>query len=151
MAIDAGSEDDGDILYPPNLFLHLLIGVDCPGAYSIKDYPEYAAKNTSDDFVKSAWQGKEDEKLRSGCQICEYPIPLTTDISIGLIGIDLDKGILLQEDTKAGEEALQALGLEAKEDAKEAGQRETAIKKLLEDMKKKRENFFEQVKKEVGG
>lgn len=129
----------------------LIIGVDCPGAYSVKDYAEYAASNTSDDFVKSAWQGKEDEKLRAGCKICQYPAPLTADIVIGLIGIDLNNGILLQADTKAGEEALKALELDIKEDVKEAGQRETTVNKLLEDIKNKRKEFFEQVKKDVGG
>jgi len=129
----------------------ILIGVDCPGAYSVKDYPQFAAEKTSDNFVKTAWQGKEDPKLRAGCQICEYPVPLTADLTIGLVGVDLDKGILLQANTKQGEQVLEELGLTAETDSKMAKQRETAVSQLLAQIKEKRQKFFDQTKKEVGG
>ena len=129
----------------------VLIGIDCPGAYSVEDYQQFAAESTSDDFMKTAWQGKEDPKLRAGCQICEYPVPLTADIVIGMVGIDLNKGLLLQADTEKGEQVLEELGLTAETDSDIAKQREAAVEKLVAEIKEKRQKFFEQTKEEVGG
>ena len=129
----------------------VLIGVDCPGAYSVKDYPQFVAESTSDDFVKAAWQDKEDSKLRAGCQICEYPVPLTADLTIGLVGVELDKGILLQANTEEGEEILEKLDLTGETDNEVAKKREAAVSKLLADIKEKRQKFFDQTQKEIGG
>ncbi len=129
----------------------VLIGVDCPGAYSIDDYAEFSGKNTSDDFVKAAPQREEDSKLRAGCQICAYPVPLTADLFIGITGVDLKKGLLLQVGTEKGEGILQELGLSAETDSETDKQREAAVTQLLTEMKEKREKFFVQTKEEVGG
>ena len=128
-----------------------IIGVDCPGAYSAEDYQQFASENTSDDFVRGGWQGKEDAKLRAGCQICEYQMPLTADLVIGMIGIDLKKGLLLLADTEQGEQILEELGFTAETDSELAKQREAAIEKLLATMKEKRDQFFEQTRAEIGG
>jgi len=129
----------------------LLIGVDCPGAYSVEDYQQSAAESTSDDFVKAAWQGQEDAKLRAGCQICEYPVPLTADLTIGMVGVDLNKGLLLQADTEKGAEILAELGLNVETDSEMAKQREAAVEQLRTQIKEKRGKFFEQTKEEIGG
>ena len=129
----------------------VIIGIDCPGVYSVEDYQQFAAESTSDDFVKTAWQGKEDAKLRAGCQICEYPVPLTADLTIGMVGIDLKKGLLLQADTEKGEAILEEPGLTIETDSEMAKQREAAVGKLLAEIKEKRQKFFEQTREEVGG
>ncbi len=129
----------------------LLIGVDCPGAYSVEDYQQSAAESTSDNFVKAAWQGQEDARLRAGCQICEHPVPLTADLTIGMVGVDLNKGLLLQADTEKGEEILEELALDVETDGEMAQQRKAAVEKLLANAKEKREKFFEQTKEEIGG
>ncbi len=129
----------------------LLIGIDCPGAYSVEDYQQFAAESSSDDFVKALPKRKEDPKLRAGCQICQYPVPLTADLIIGIFGTDPGKGLLLLADTEKGEQALEELGLTTETDGEMAKQREAAVEKLLAGMKEKREKFFEQAKKEVGG
>lgn len=129
----------------------VLIGIDCPGAYSIDDYAEFTGKSTSDDFVKAVPQRKEDPKLRAGCQICEYPTPLTADLSIGMTGLDPSKALLLQADSEKGEEILTELGLSVETDSKMAQKREAAISALLTEIKQKRQKFFEQTKQEVGG
>ena len=129
----------------------VLVGVDCPGAYAVKDYPQFAAESTSDDFVKAAWRGKEEPKLRAGCQICEYPVPLTADLTIGLVGVDLDKGLLLQANTEEGEQILEKLGLAGETDNEMAKKREAAVSPLLAEIKKKRQKFFDQTREEVGG
>jgi len=129
----------------------LLIGIDCPGAYSIEDYQQFATESTSDDFVKAFPQRQEDPKLRAGCQICQYPAPLTADLIIGIFGVDPDKGLLLQADTEKGEQVLEELGLTVETDNETAKQRQAAVEKLLAQMKETREKFFEQTKQEVGG
>jgi formate dehydrogenase subunit beta len=129
----------------------ILIGVDCPGTYPVEDYQQFAAESNSDDFVKNLAKGQEDERLRAGCQICQYPAPLTADLTIGIFGVDLDKGLLLQADSEKGEQVLEELELTVETDGALGKQRDTAVKELLAKMKEKREKFFEQTKQEVGG
>ncbi len=128
-----------------------LIGVDCPGTYSVNDYSQFAVESTSDDFVRTAWQEKEEPKLRAACQICQYPVPLTADLTIGMIGLDPSKALLLRADTETGEEILTELGLTVDTDSEMAQKREAAISALLIEMKEKRQKFFEQTKEEIGG
>jgi formate dehydrogenase subunit beta len=128
-----------------------LIGIDCPGAYSVSDYAKSAAEQTSDDFVKAAWNGKVDSMLRVACQVCEYPVPLMTDLTIGMLGQDLGKELVLIASTEKGDELLEGLGLAAEDSSDAATKRETAVTKLLDKMKGIREKFFEQTKEEIGG
>ncbi|MDD5288175.1 MAG: Coenzyme F420 hydrogenase/dehydrogenase, beta subunit C-terminal domain, partial [Dehalococcoidales bacterium] len=65
----------------------LLIGIDCAGAYAVNNYPKFAAEKKSDDFIKAGFKWAEDTNLRTGCQMCEYPYPLTADITIGALGL----------------------------------------------------------------
>ncbi len=131
----------------------LLIGIDCPGAYPVEDYEQFAAENTSDDFVKAAAQRstEEEAKLRAGCRICAYPVPLTADLVIGLVGLDAGKELLLQADTERGAQVLEELGLTAEDDSSLAQKRQAAVDKTLADMEEKRKKFFEQTGEEVGG
>jgi formate dehydrogenase subunit beta len=128
----------------------VLIGVDCPGAYPVKDYPDFSSESTSDDFVRGAWQGKEDLKLRPGCQICEYPMPLTSDITIGLLGVDLSQELILQANTEEGEKVIETLGLSETENAL-VQKREVAVSQLLSEIKKQRQEFFKRTEEEIGG
>ncbi|MBE0415036.1 MAG: Coenzyme F420 hydrogenase/dehydrogenase, beta subunit C-terminal domain, partial [Dehalococcoidia bacterium] len=66
----------------------VLIGIDCFGTYSIKDYGKLAKDGSSptEAFLKVVKNGKEDLSLRQACQMCEYPAPMNADITIGLIG-----------------------------------------------------------------
>jgi len=127
-----------------------LIGIDCPGAYSVADYAGFAAEKTSDEFARAAWHGQEDPKLRAGCQVCEYPVPLMTDLTIGLVGQDLSQGLVLTASSARGEELLEGLGLTT-EAPDAVAKREAAVSRLLEKMKGIREKFFEETKAEIGG
>ena len=122
----------------------LLIGIDCPGAYSVKDYPKFAAEKKSDDFVKAGFKFTEDSMLRAGCQICEYPYPLTTDITIGLLGLDPGKQMLIQAGSAKGEEALGKSGMELEDDSEAAKKRQAAIEKFDAEVKDRRKKFFEE-------
>lgn len=135
-------------IQPENL---LFIGIDCPGAYSVKNYPKFAGeKKTSDDFVKAGFRWSEDAMLRAGCQICEYPYPLTADITIGMIGLEPGK-LLVQADTAAGEAALKTLGFAIATDAEAAQKRQAALTKFAAEVKERRKKFFAKTREEIGG
>jgi len=128
-----------------------LIGIDCPGAYSVSDYAQFAADKSSDEFAGAAWNGQEDPKLRAGCRVCEYPVPLLADLTIGLVGVDVKEGLLLIADSEKGEELLSGVELAAEDKSKAAAKRDTEVKKLLGKMEGIRKKFFEETRAETGG
>jgi len=133
---------------PDNL---IFIGIDCPGAYSVANYPKFVSeKKTSDDFVKAGFKWADDTMLRAGCQICEYPYPLTADITIGMIGLEPGK-VILQANTAQGEEIFKTLGLKIDEDSADAKKRQEALSKFATDVKDRRKKFFAKTKEEIGG
>ena len=76
---------------------------------------------------------------------------LTADLTIGLVGVDLDKGLLLRANTEEGEQILEKLSLTGETDNEMAKKREAAVSQLLAVINKKRQKFFDQTKTEVGG
>jgi formate dehydrogenase subunit beta len=135
-------------IQPANL---MFVSIDCPGAYSTKDYPKFAAaKKTSDDFVKAGFRWAEDMELRAGCQICSYPYPLTADITIGMLGLEPGT-LMVQADTPRGEEALKTLGFALEADSPAAQKRQAALAKFAPEVKERRKKFFEKTKEEIGG
>ena len=89
--------------------------------------------------MKGARAGQADSRLREACQICEYPYPLLADITVGLIGSDFDKEIVLLANTPAGEQLVDGLGLpEARADGRQA-----AIDKLVAERVKRRDEVFQ--------
>ena len=128
----------------------VLIGIDCFGTYTVKDYSRFGqeALASGDEFLKGVKKGKDDALLREACQVCEYPYPLNADITIGLIGVGFDKGALLIANTPQGEAILDGLGLP---EAKGADDREAAIKKLVAEKTKKRDEVFAETQKEAYG
>ena len=135
-------------IQPDNL---LFLSIDCPGAYSVKDYPKFTgSKKTSDDFVKAGFNWTEDKMLRAGCQICEYPYPLTADITLGMIGLEPGKMALIAETVK-GEGVLKTLGFNPEADSEAVQKRQAALVKLAGDIKARRKSFFAKTKEEVGG
>jgi len=130
----------------------LLIGFDCPGAYSVKNYAKFAAgKKTSDEFVKNFGKWADDETLRAGCRICEYPYPLTADIAIGVFGGDPSQSLTLVAETGQGAEALTKLGLTLETDSAGARQRQAGIAKYVPEIKTRRAQFFKKTREEIGG
>jgi len=120
----------------------VLVGVDCYGTYSVPDYKQFAkaTQSPSDEFMKGIKAGKADGKLREACQICEYPYPLIADVTVGLIGNDFGKEIVLLANTPAGEQVVNGLGLP---DAKSDG-RKPALDKLVADRVMRRDEVFAQ-------
>jgi formate dehydrogenase (coenzyme F420) beta subunit len=94
----------------------VLIGADCPGAYSNVNYPRFVAEhgaNATLQFLENSVGGKgtacQDFDLASACQSCEYPIPENADLLIGLLGVDLQNALLLKANTPQGEALLDQL------------------------------------------
>jgi formate dehydrogenase (coenzyme F420) beta subunit len=127
----------------------VLVGVDCFGTYSVPDYKQFAKEtpDTGDEFMKGTKAGKADSRVREACQICEYPYPLIADVTVGLIGNDFSKEILLLANTPAGEQVVDGLGLP---DATGDG-RQAAIDKLVAERVKRRDEVFAQTLAETKG
>ena len=127
----------------------LLISIDCYGTYPVDDYGKFAKESSSstEDFLKRVRDGKDDPLLRKACQACEYPVPMGADLTIGLFGASIDKGIVLVAGTPEGEKAIQELGLE---EVKAEG-RDSAIAKLIAERAEKREKLLPQTQEEIRG
>jgi formate dehydrogenase subunit beta len=127
----------------------VLVGVDCFGTYSVPDYKQFAKGTPApgDEFMKGIKSGKADSRLREACQICEYPYPLIADVTVGLIGNDFGKEIMLLANTPVGEQVVNGLGLaETKDDGRQA-----AVDKLVADRVKRRDEVFGQTVAETKG
>lgn len=123
------------------------IGVDCLGTYELTQYAQLS--NELDDSggpsveqLQAAKDGevlpREGYEFRAACQICEYPIPMSVDINIALIGVDTETMILLEMEPEIGQKVLEKLGLQEGE----APAREESVAKLVAAREKEREDAF---------
>lgn len=135
--------------YLDNLFL---IGVDCVGTYSIREYKKISSQG------RSVWKvlfekfkdGKEAENLRQSCKICEYPVCFNTDLNLGIIGVDIEKGILIEALSEKGEKILGNFSLQ-KLSKEEKEKREKSISEYIEEKRKKRDKFYVALQEKVKG
>jgi formate dehydrogenase subunit beta len=133
----------------------ILVSVDCLGTLPIPDYIELAKKSEGDLTLKLLSEVKEKRSeafkelnLRTACQICEYPVLETADVSICTIGLDPKKEILLKTNTPKGEELLGTLGLKiTEEDDPES--RTKALEELAKARSDARDKLVAQIKDEV--
>ena len=98
----------------------ILIGIDCLGALSNRDYmrlaresalpsdPEFYQKAAADQGI--ALEGVE---AAPACRVCEHPIPEEADLAILLFGADPTARLPIQAQTEAGEMLLERLALPA--------------------------------------
>jgi len=117
-----------------NLENLVIIGIDCPGTYPIQTYSEDKGnkKLNTESLLKGFTKFEDNTELRSSCQVCEHFAPLTTDIIIGIYGLDLKKQFLLGVNSATGEQVLEPLQLNFKGAEPEAKKRSAAIAKLTE-------------------
>jgi formate dehydrogenase subunit beta len=94
----------------------VIIGVDCLGAFSNRDYFNWIEKNAEDATEKfytrtlaGKGRGSDDVKLVPACQSCEFPVAEGADISIGLFGVDTAAMMLLEARTDQGRALLDKL------------------------------------------
>ena len=132
-------------LQQANLDNLTIIGVDCLGTYEVEDYARLIGEMDGPAEEKGAQvvAGMREQieeggaepsavPLRTACQICEFPTPVGSDITVGLIGVE--DGILVTLDS----ELASRLGLAEGE----APQREEAVSKLVEARTTARDQAF---------
>jgi formate dehydrogenase subunit beta len=89
----------------------IIIGVDCFGTYSLPDYAGLCVENENvtlkllKDFRDNKDTGLDEAgyQIRPICGICEHPIPETSDLSINIIGVDINKEVFISANTQKGE------------------------------------------------
>jgi len=127
----------------------VLIGIDCFGTYSVTNYGEFCQETPTptEEFLERIKNGA-DPRLREACQVCEYPTPINADLVIRLIGMDLEKNILIQATSLEGERILEALELS---ESTEGEKREAAISELVASRTENKDKLFTQVQSESTG
>jgi formate dehydrogenase (coenzyme F420) beta subunit len=126
-----------------------LIGIDCFGAYGNRDYSRIAASSNGDEstlaFYRSVLSGKgtavEGADISPACKSCEHPVASNADITVGLLGTDMEESLLLLSNTEKGAELLDALGLE---EADEPAARPAAIAALVAGRTAYRDRMFQE-------
>jgi formate dehydrogenase subunit beta len=120
-----------------------LIGIDCLGTYTVNNYAGRIAKGESPEeaILKGFLMGEEDPDVRQSCAICAYPLAQNADLTIELMGHDLQKSIAITVTTDRGEALLQ--GTELQEEA-DTEKRTKTIEEVLAKQADKREKFFKE-------
>jgi len=121
----------------------ILIGIDCPGTYTVNDYAGRIAKGESPEetILKGFLKGEEDPDVRQSCAICSYPLAQNADLTIELMGHDIQKSIAITAATDRGEALLK--GTELPEDTA-TEKRTKTIEEVLAKQADKREKFFKE-------
>jgi formate dehydrogenase subunit beta len=128
-----------------NLTNLVLIGVDCPGTFSLNTYAKFPEKTRPTQFLLETWTKKTDDAekyLRTACKVCKDPIPVNADIVIGLYGMDIEKDVLIEAATETGKKLLEDLKLEENVEAVKG--REKGVAEIRETKNKKRVEFLKQ-------
>ncbi|UCF08528.1 MAG: Coenzyme F420 hydrogenase/dehydrogenase, beta subunit C-terminal domain, partial [Thermoplasmata archaeon] len=107
----------------------IIVGVDCPGTYSVKQFREIMGEGRDPmlEFSKNMKEDRDDETMRAACGVCEYPIPENTDITLGIYGSDLKKPIVLAK-SEAGTELLEGIEVKVQD---ETEKRKEAVANLV--------------------
>ena len=137
-----------------NLDNVVTICVDCPGTYEVADYAEMVQKDrelSPQAFLEGVSEGeirpRKGYNFRECCQICEYPVPLNGDITIGLLGLDHSKEMLLMAGERFEKELAQKLSLELKEG--NSANREKVIEKVTHKRREQRVKVIDELKERV--
>ena len=120
-----------------------LIGIDCPGTYTVNDYAGRIAKGESPEetILSRFTKGEEDPDVRQSCAICAYPLAQNADLIVELAGNDIQKSISISSNTDSGEALLK--GTELPEDA-DTENRSRVAEETLAKQADKREKFFKE-------
>ncbi len=127
----------------------VIVGVDCPGTYSVNDYKELLSEGTSpmDLFLKNAKEGRDDDRMRSACKACEYPIPDYADITIGIYGSNFKSPIIIAS-SEEGKDILKMMDVKSQEEPKK---RDEEVSKLRDRRLASWNALMDSTQKEVGG
>lgn len=123
----------------------VILSMDCPMALSRKDYDDWAAQGEKglgdvDKWIHTVYRKPGTRvdawSVARACQVCESPYPLNADVSVMLLGADLDREIPVKADTEKGETLLAAMDLPG-------GQEPEQRKSLLADQTSDRTAAFQ--------
>jgi len=131
----------------------VIVGVDCLGTYEMTDYIALIRNGNSPtrELLTQAPQGRlspaSGYSFRPACRMCEFPVPgfpdgYRPDIVIGLIGVNLEEGLLVQ----ARDELAERLELE---DGKEPEGRREVVERLVAERRAERDRLFREFAEQV--
>lgn len=126
----------------------VLVGMDCLGAFSNRDYADFAGDDpleNSLEFYRQRLSREAEEsgipELTAACRACEFPIPEAADVLIGIYGMDGGGRLMVQSLTTKGEKLLSGLKVPAGQ-IPEA--RTRAIELLTQERLSSRDRMFAQ-------
>jgi formate dehydrogenase subunit beta len=132
-----------------NLNGTLMITADCYGAIPVKTYSSKRTEGVeSKDVFESVRSGAAESEVRSACVVCEYPTAENSDVNIYFMGSDLSRELILEANTEVGEKVLTDMGLES---AGAPGNREEALKQVVEKRLQGKMKMAQHVSAEVAG
>jgi formate dehydrogenase subunit beta len=128
----------------------LIIGVDCPGAYTVADYAQMAREGVDptaellSQATDASMTSREGYQFRAGCRICERPVPEGDHVAVtlGLFGVGGGQIMVC-----AREDVAEALGLEG---AGEPAGRKAVVDKLIAARIQARDAAFAEFRERVG-
>jgi len=128
----------------------VLIGLDCLGAYSNRDFAKFVGEDLAEStirFLKNSISGSnalpEGPDLTPACKACEHPIPGNADIHIGVLGADTDNYLSIQSRTSAGDDIISRLELP---EIAEPAARKEAVDNLMKRRRAYRDTMFEETR-----
>ena len=126
----------------------LLISVDCAGTYHVPVFLEKEQEN-GDNLAQALFQiavNTPDQlvpDLRQACQMCEQPVYDKADITIELIGSDIDTELCLT----VKDEIAEILSLQASEE----NNRAAMVEKLITSRTAQRDKYFDDIRQRMNG
>lgn len=114
----------------------VIIGYDCPGAFSNKDYIAFAqdqGRESTSNFLKIAIDPDSAEMdalaLAPACRACEQFVPHGADLAVLLFGVDTRNQLLIQAASDPGEALFDRLALSS---AAVPSQRDDTLQALMD-------------------
>lgn len=126
-----------------NLDNVVTIGVDCMGTYEVRDFAKMG-EETRAAAVQSLIGGGGNGAVRENCRACEYPTPMGTDLTLGLLGSDVSQALALVVGERVEAEVAEKLTLELN-DGEPAG-RKDAVAQLVAQRKAVRDQLHSDLK-----
>ena len=126
------------------------IGVDCLGTHEVKDYAQMSEEEraaSAQALIGGANAGEaasDSAVVRESCRICEHPVPLNADITLGLLGCNPAEQISVIVGERFEKDLAEKLSLDLKEGGL-AG-RNDAIDRLTSRRKEAREKVLGDLK-----
>jgi formate dehydrogenase subunit beta len=128
----------------------LIIGIDCPGAYTVADYAQMTREGidpTAELLTQAAnasMTPHEGYQFRQGCRICERPVPEGDHVAVKLELFGVDDGQIV---VSARDDVAEALGLK---ETKEPAGRKAVVDQLIAARTEARDVAFAEFRSRVG-